>query len=230
MKRDCLTAARKEGEMAALMECDRAPHPVRARGRLIETSSAKNAKGLAMAFSFSRCRAVILQGILKGIRLRARKIARIATEQETVTGISLDLVPWHREVGLSLRQSSEHWDDKVRYCNVEWAYFDLVSEQTCRALRRAADFVHAAYTSEESNRLAAEMAHMIFLAGAEALLDAQVAMAFSQLGIDAPTCGDDFMPRPFEYMVFDFDGTVRGNYCDLVLANRVAARWLPRLN
>jgi hypothetical protein len=70
---------------------------------------------------------------------------------------------------------------------------------------------------------------MIFLAGAEALLDPQVATAFSELGISAPVCGDAFMPRPFEYMVFDFDGTVPGNYCDLVLANRVASRWRPKL-
>jgi hypothetical protein len=31
-------------------------------------------------------------------------------------------------------------------------------------------------------------------------------------------------------MVFDFDETVRANYCELVLANRVAARWRPKLN
>jgi hypothetical protein len=180
-----------------------------------------------MAFSFSRCRAVILQGILDGIQLRAQEIARIATEEE-VTGISLDLVPWHRALGLSLRQSAEHAPD-VQYCNVEWAYFDVVSNRTCSKLQQAADFVHVAYTSEEANHLEVEMAHMIFLAGAEALLDARVAMALSELGVSAPVCGDNFMPRPFEYMVFDLDGTVPGNYCDLVLAYRVASRWLPKL-
>jgi hypothetical protein len=180
-----------------------------------------------MAFNFPRCRSLILQGILKGIRLRADEIASIAKEDE-VTGISLDLVPWHRALGLSLRQCTDHVPE-VRYCNVEWAYFDLVSNRTCPELQLAADFIHEAYTSENSNHAAIEMAHLIFLAGAEALLDAKVATACTELGIDAPICGDDFMPRPFEYMVFDFDGTVPGNYCDLVLANRVTARWWPKM-
>jgi hypothetical protein len=182
-----------------------------------------------MAFSIRRCRDIILRGILAGIELRAEKIAAIAREAQ-VTGISLDLVPWHSALGISIRRDSEQGRKDVHHCSVEWAYFDVASNETCAELQRAADFIHEAYDSEDSNELAREMAHMIFLAGAEALLDSRVALALSQLGIDAPACGDDFMPRPFEYMVFDFDGTVPGNYCDLVLANRVAARWLPRLN
>lgn len=181
-----------------------------------------------MVFSFSQCRALILQGILAGIKLRADEIVNIVKEAQ-VTGISLDLVPWHSALGLSIRQYTDLGED-VRYCNVEWAHFDVVSNETCAELQRAVDFIHEAYVAENSNHLAREMAHMIFLAGAEALLDSRVAMALSELGIDAPVCGDDFMPRPFEYMVFDFDGTVPGNYCELVLANRVTARWWPKLN
>jgi hypothetical protein len=180
-----------------------------------------------MAFSFSRCQDLMLQGILAGIRQSAGDIARIGKEQQ-VTGISLDVVPWHQALGLSMRQCTEHGTD-IRYCNVEWAYFDVVSNRSCPELDHAADFMHEAYVSENSNHLAREMAHMIFLAGAEALLDARVATAFSELGVNAPVCGDHFMPLPFEYMVFDFDGTVPCNYCDLVLANRVTARWLPKL-
>jgi hypothetical protein len=180
-----------------------------------------------MAFVFSQCRDLILHGILAGIWLRTDAIARIALEKQA-SGVSLDLVPWHSALGLSIRQRTEHGAD-IRYCNVDWEYCDLVSNQTCPELQRAADFIHEAYTSEDSNDVAKEMAHMIFLAGAEALLDAQVAMAFSKLGINAPVCGDNFMPRGIEYMVFDFDGTVRANYCELVLANRVTARWWSKL-
>src|SRR5262249_17140599 len=107
--------------------------------------------------------------------------------------------------------------------------FDVVSDRNCPELALAVEFVHAAYVSENSNHIAREMAHMIFLAGAEALLDPSVAEALKELGIDAPVCRDDFMPRYFEYMVFDFDGTYPGNYCELVMANRVTARWMPRL-
>lgn len=180
-----------------------------------------------MAFNYSRCRSVILQGILAGIRLTSDKIERIAKEEQ-VNGISLDLVPWHRALGLSLRQSSD-LEPEERYCNVEWAYFGLVTDRTCPEMQVAVDFIHEAYVSENSNELAVEMAHLLFLAGAEALLDAKVAMALTELGIDAPICGDSFMPRLFEYMVFDFDGHFPANYCDLVLANRVTARWWSKM-
>lgn len=182
-----------------------------------------------MAFRFVQCRDLVLKGILAAIRASAEELASIAKEPAAVTGISLDIVPWHRAIGLSIRQATEHGRD-IRYCNVEWANFDVVSNDSCVELQDAIDFVHEAYTSENSNHLAREMAHLIFLAGAEALLDAQVAVALSELGINAPVCGADFMPLPFEYMVFDFDGTVPGNYCHLVLANRVTARWWPKLS
>jgi hypothetical protein len=73
------------------------------------------------------------------------------------------------------------------------------------------------------------MAHLIFLAGAEALLDPRVAQLLVELGINAPTYRDSFPSPLFEYMVFDFDKTVSANYCEIVLANRVTAKWRPRL-
>src|SRR5262245_57787860 len=132
-----------------------------------------------MAFSFSQCQSVLLQGILAGIRFRADKIDSILREilEERsgavvsscpVTGVSLDIAPWHGALGLSLRLDSEHAQE-VRHCSVEWTYFDLVSNQTCPDLQLTADFIQEAYTSEHSNPLACEMAHMIFLASAEAL-------------------------------------------------------------
>jgi hypothetical protein len=184
-----------------------------------------------MAFNFSQCRSLILQGILEGLALRADKIAaieKVPNVEFPVNGVSLDLVPWHGALGVSLRLCTE-FELEIRYCNVEWAYFDLVSNANCPVLQRAADFVHQAYTSENSNSMAREMAHLIFLAGAAALLDPSVAHLLVELGINAPTCRDDFLSPLFEYMVFDFDQTVRVNYCELVCANRVTAKWLPHL-
>jgi hypothetical protein len=184
-----------------------------------------------MAFNYANCRSLILQGILEGLRFRADKIAtieKVPNVEFPINGVSLDLVPWHSALGVSLRLYSE-WEPDIRYCNVEWTYFDLVSHDTCHALKLAADFVHAAYTSENSNLLAREMAHLIFLAGAEALLDPRVAHLLAELGINAPTYREEFPSRLFEYLVFDFDGTVRTNYCELVLANRVAAKRWPKL-
>jgi hypothetical protein len=153
-------------------------------------------------------------------------IEKVPNLEFPVNGVSLDLVPWHRALGVSLRLHTE-CEPEVRYCNVEWTYFDMVPH--CPSLLQAADFVYEAYTSESSNSLAREMAHLIFLVGAEALLDPRVAQLLVELGIDAPTYRDDFLSPLFEYMVFDFDRTVSVNYCELVLANRVTAKWWPKL-
>ena len=95
-----------------------------------------------MAFSFSQCRDLILQGILAGIKLRTDEIVNIAKEAQ-VTGISLDLVPWHSALGLSMCEYTDLGKD-VRYCNVEWAHFDVVSNETRAELERAVEFIHEA--------------------------------------------------------------------------------------
>src|ERR1051325_11255114 len=122
-----------------------------------------------MAFNFAQCRSLILEGVLEGLRQRANEIAAIAAEVKglhaefPIDGVSLDLVPWHAALGLSFRLYSER-DPAIRYCNVQWTYFDAIPDGA--GLQRAADFIHTAYTSENSNSLAVEMAHLIFLAGA----------------------------------------------------------------
>src|SRR5262245_47623907 len=212
-------------ETAARGRVSDSPRPFRA-------CHAKSYPGIPMAFNFSQCRSLILEGILEGLQASADVIAaigKVPNLEFPVNGVSLDLVPWHGALGISLRLCTEV-EEHVRYCNVEWAYFDLTSNANCPALARAADFVQKAYTSENSNSVAIEMAHLIFLAGAEALLDPQVAQLLVELGINAPTYRDSFPSHVFEYMVLDFDGTVRANYCELILANRVTAKWWPRLS
>ena len=59
-----------------------------------------------MAFNFSHCQSLILHGILEGLRLRADKIAaieKVPNVEFPVSGVSLDLVPWHGALEVSLR-------------------------------------------------------------------------------------------------------------------------------
>jgi hypothetical protein len=63
-------------------------------------------KDSAIAFNFSHCQSLILQGILEGLRLRADKIAaieKVPNVEFPVSGVSLDLVPWHGALEVSLR-------------------------------------------------------------------------------------------------------------------------------
>jgi hypothetical protein len=55
-----------------------------------------------MAFDFSRCRSVLLQGILDALTSRAGVIAsikRIPNVEFPISGISLDMAPWQGGIG-----------------------------------------------------------------------------------------------------------------------------------
>lgn len=184
-----------------------------------------------MAFDFARCRSVLVQGILDALNSQASVIASITRTPNVefpISGISLDMAPWHGGIGLALRQVSE-FEHNRRYNSADWEHFDLVSNTTFPGLQPAAVFIYDAYVSEgEDSPARHEMAHLVFLAGAEALLDARVANRLCEIGVNAPVYGNEFIRRPFEYMVFDPDETVQVNYCELVLANRVTTKWLAK--
>lgn len=185
-----------------------------------------------MAFSISQCRSMLLQGILDALSHCVETIAtipRIPNIAFPISGISLDMAPWQGGIGLSVRQASEFEDDR-RHNSADWEYFDLVSNTTFGGLQPAAEFIEQAYVSEGADSPARhEMAHLLFLAGAEALLDARVADRLREIGVNARSYQIEFLRGDFEYMVLDPDATVRFNYCELVLANRVKARWWPKL-
>ena len=83
-----------------------------------------------------------------------------------------------------------------------------------------------------------EIAHLIFLAGAEALIDATVRDRFyeildsiqdsstfsGQLSLEGKLSANDGW---FEYVLSDPDEQCRANYCDIVLASEIKARTLP---
>src|SRR5262249_34507909 len=176
-------------------------------------------------------RSILVQGILDALHARAGVIAsikRIPNVDFPISGISLDMAPWHGGIGRALRQVTE-FEHERRYNSADWEYFDLVSSTSFPGLQLAAEFINKAYVSEgEDSPARHEMAHLVFLPGAEALLDARIAERLCEMGVNAPVYGDGFLRRGFEYMVFDPDETVRVNYCELVLANRVTSKWLAK--
>jgi hypothetical protein len=179
-----------------------------------------------MPIDFVECREVLFRGIMEGLRSQEadiRATERDARGESLVNGISLDLAPWHGGVGLSLRLQSDPRRGDGRYNSADWDYFDFVSGQTCAALRTAGAYIRDIYLSEGQEGPLG-LAHLIFLAGAEALLDERVAEYLRSLDIDAPIVRERFQDHVFEYIVTDPDGTVRANYCEIVVANRWTAR------
>jgi hypothetical protein len=68
--------------------------------------------------------------------------------------------------------------------------------------------------------------HMLYLVAAEALLDEKITKVLIEYGIEVPVFGDELGSAPFEFFVYDPDGALRANYCDIVRAHRVTARIL----
>jgi hypothetical protein len=91
-------------------------------------------------------------------------------------------------------------------------------------LREAGQLIQELYVSAGEQHYR-EMAHLVFLAGAEALLDRRIGEQLRKLGVNAPIVTDGFSHHRF-YMVFDPDESIRANYCEIVVANRITARLL----
>lgn len=179
---------------------------------------------------FDACKIATLHAILDALRERSEYIASIersANGDMPVTGIALELFPWHGSFGLSLRMMSDFPMGDSRYDSADWPHFDFTQGCESPSINEATSLVSALYAKgkEPGNDLR-DMAHLAFLAGAEALLNDQVAGVLREMGIDAPILNDHFVTSPFQYIVTDVDQTVKSNYCDLVLSNRVFRRLL----
>ena len=184
-----------------------------------------------MAFPYVECKKVLLDGLLASLTAKEALIRSMRTETgyHTASGLDFELVPWHDACHLSLRSFSDpivleypHDPDSWKY-----GYFVQSQESSGESLKEAARMISALYNSraEETNGLL-ESAHMIFLAGADALLDPSVAKLLQSMGVNAPIITDFFPKYNLWYTVYDSDATFKANYCEIVFANRIAARLL----
>ena len=179
---------------------------------------------------YEACREALLTAIIDALQERADYIAsieRTANGDVPVTGIALELFPWHSILELSLRLSSDFPLGKSRYDSADWPHFEFTKSCQSPSIETAISLVTEVYDQgEQPNNDLCEMAHLTFMAGAEALLHPNVAHLLNEFGIDAPVLIDQFVSSPFQYIVTDGDETVEANYCDIVLAARVTQRLL----
>jgi hypothetical protein len=176
------------------------------------------------------CREAILTAIVDSLQERSDYIASIDRTQRgeiPVSGIALELFPWYGGLGLSLRLTSDFPMGNSRYDSADWTHFDFTNGCKSPSIEAAISTVTRIYNRGKSagNDLR-DMAHLTFFAGSEALLHPKVFDSLNELGINAPLITDRFVTSAFQYIVTDADETVKSNYCDIVLANRVAQRVL----
>jgi len=179
---------------------------------------------------WEQCRAALIIAIIDSIDERAdylTSIERTSNGDIPATGIALELFPWQGEFGLSLRLVSDFPLGESRYDSADWPHFNFTDGCKSTSIRAAVSVVTQIYErGREPGNVLRDMAHLAFMAGAEALLDPKVSRLLQQFGIDAPPLTDTFVSSPFQYIVTDVDQTVKANYCEIVLANRVTQRVL----
>ena len=176
------------------------------------------------------CREAILAAIIDSLHERRDYIAsieRTANGDMPVSGIALELFPWHGCLGLSLRLTSDFPLGKSRYDSADWPHFDFTNGCNSQSIQAAISLVTAIYEKgKQTNNDLRDMAHLSFMSSAEALLDPRVSRLLNEFRINAPELTDRFVSSPFQYIVTDVDETIKSNYCDIVLGNRAAKRLL----
>ena len=186
-------------------------------------------------FDFEHCRALFVDAVTDSLRQRAGYIAsaeRNGRGELGATGISLDVFPDHGDINLSLRLSSDTYEEAHRYYPAEWRHFDFINshEHDFAPLQAARTYMRNVYEpfAEEDSDDATEIGHLTFLSAAHALLDASVCETLNSLEIDAPLWDGRMFPSNgcFEYLVMDDNANVRGNYCEMVRAHKITERLL----
>ena len=181
-----------------------------------------------MNFNLTECRKVLHNDLMNALTAK-REAIRDLHKVEELWAISYDIIPWDPYIGIAFRLESESGFN-ASLKSGDWKHSHFIEDCTSKELVPARDYVHAQFQSAgDDGKRAQEMAHLIFLAAADALLDESVALLLQSAQINAPVIGDTLPCNYFKYIVIDEDGVIKANYCDIVCANRVTKRLLGKV-
>lgn len=181
-----------------------------------------------MLLNYDDCRDVFYHALMSALQEHSDSICKLH-ETEELWAISYDIIPWHPYIAIAFRIRSES-DYPTSIVSAGWKHSEFIGEYNCESLLPPRNFAHQAYGSvADSPKQCQEVAHLIYLAAADALLDPGVAIHLQSLGIDAPVIGDTLPWNYFKYIVIDEDRVIQANYCDIVRANRVTRKLLGRV-
>ena len=130
---------------------------------------------------------------------------------DSVCGLMYDFLPWYDISAVSVQTLGDDAGDPAA-----WQYYNCVQSDCSRL----ADIV-SSYESSQSQKL---HYHGLLIEAAAALLS----LDFSAYGFPQTVSEDGIgLYTPFLLQVTDMDGTFRFNYCEFVLAQRLAASTPP---
>ena len=151
------------------------------------------------------------------------------TDFVKINGIELMMSPWDPDFRIVFRPTESTIRPRMglasRAMLATGAYdesspngqeFDVVARD------RALDFMAHVYSDKSiERRKPRDVAHLLFLAAAEAFISSATTEKLISIGIDAPFVGNDFIAGEFEYMLYDDDKSTTCNYCEHVLLNAI---------
>ena len=190
--------------------------------------------------SYARCCELFRAGILDVLEHCIPQLRAIVGDGQgmfAINGVALGVLPWFGQAVLAFRVQA---DSKIGGYG-GWQHFDdfeFLCLEHGGPLGAAALFAREVLENPPEGLDGQQLAHLIFLASAEALMSEAFRSRFyaildsiqgestfsGQFSFDNSYSADDGW---FQYFVFDADGTCRANYCDIVRANLVTQVALP---
>ena len=180
-----------------------------------------------MNFPLKQCEAVFQAELGEALSANEDRVKEMVESEgaSSMDGVSFDILPWHDFVCLSFRTNQDEPDQiRYRYSPADWKHYEFVSEP----FSATRELVSKMYESPPNGLEAAQVAHLIYVAAAEALMAPTVSSALRDCGLNAPDVMDKPNEANFEYVVIDEDRIVPANYCDVVLASRVTKRLMSK--
>jgi len=132
-----------------------------------------------MHYDHDECRAVLYRALMSSLELHADLIRELESKHRTpyrsgLCAISYDVLPWQPFLALSFCTAADDWP-RVRWSPTddEWTGCNLIGWHNAEdVLSPALEYVHQPYLGDPNS---CELRHLIYLAAADALLDAKVA-------------------------------------------------------
>jgi hypothetical protein len=177
-----------------------------------------------MKFDFTECRSILHRALIDGLAANSSRIRALQAKEE-IWAIAYDIIPWDPYIGVAVCLKNEI--DRSGLHSGGWKNSHFIENISTKAFDSAVEYTFQAYESvSEDPKRCQDVARLIYLAAADALLDEGVAVLLQSLGVNAPVIRDKLPWNYFKYVVTDADGVIKANYCDIICANRATRRLL----
>lgn len=182
----------------------------------------------AVKFDYDKFRRLARKAVCGAIERNIKEVLKF-DKKHRANAVSFDLIPWQAFVSISFRGGKDA--DEICHRPGDWTGYELIGEHNAdKFLDPVSEYIMHAYDSVCTNPTKCqEVAHVIYMAAADALMCPKVGKLLEPIG--AHTIRKQIPYQAFawfEYCVFDEDRVFKSNYCEIVCAQRAARKLLGK--